>query len=99
MGKALALDTPLATPDGWTTMGEVREGDHLLDADGKPTLVVAASDVMHDRPCFRVTFDDGTSVVADAEHQWLTHTRASRRSARQAGGAAAGPAGRGAPRR
>ncbi|MDF2829563.1 MAG: replicative helicase, partial [Mycobacterium sp.] len=23
MGKALALDTPLPTPTGWTTMGEV----------------------------------------------------------------------------
>jgi replicative DNA helicase len=84
MGKALALDTPLPTPDGWTTMGDVRVGDSLLDADGRPTTVVAATDVLHDRPCYRVTFDDGTSVVADAEHQWLTDTRASRRSARPA---------------
>ncbi|MFC4495551.1 replicative DNA helicase [Streptomyces ovatisporus] len=83
MGKALALDTPLPTPTGWTTMGEVGEGDHLLDADGRPTRVVAATGVMHDRPCYRITFDDGTSVVADAEHQWLTDTRASRRSAQQ----------------
>ncbi len=81
MGKALALGTPLPTPDGWTTMGEVCEGDILLDADGRPTTVVAATDVMHDRPCYRITFDDGTSVVADAEHQWLTETRRSRRSA------------------
>ncbi|MFD4184091.1 DnaB-like helicase N-terminal domain-containing protein, partial [Rhodococcus sp. NPDC058514] len=27
VGKALALDTPLPTPTGWTTMGEVRVGD------------------------------------------------------------------------
>ena len=27
MGKALALDTPLPTPTGWTTMGEVEVGD------------------------------------------------------------------------
>jgi len=32
-----------------------------------------------------VTFDDGTTVVADAEHQWETHTRASRRVAGPAG--------------
>ena len=25
-GKALALDTPIPTPDGWTTIGEVRVG-------------------------------------------------------------------------
>ena len=34
MGKALALDTRLPTPAGWTTMGEVAVGDQLLDADG-----------------------------------------------------------------
>ncbi|MFC8825460.1 replicative DNA helicase [Streptomyces sp. NPDC057137] len=79
MGKALALDTPLPTPTGWTTMGEVRPGDLLLDAAGRPTRVVAATDVMRDRPCYRITFDDGASVVADAEHQWLTDTRAARR--------------------
>ncbi|WP_410537576.1 replicative DNA helicase [Streptomyces sp. KL2] len=84
MGKALALDTPLPTPDGWTTMGEVREGEYLLDADGRPTRVVAATDVMHGRPCYRITFDDGTTVVADAEHQWLTDTRSSRRYAHRA---------------
>ena len=36
IGKALALDTPLPTPAGWTTMGEVRVGDQLLGADGSP---------------------------------------------------------------
>ena len=83
MGKALALDTPLPTPEGWTTMGEVREGDELLDASGRPTRVVAATDVLTDRVCYEVVFDDGTTVTADAEHQWLTTTRASRRSSRQ----------------
>ncbi|WP_181786221.1 replicative DNA helicase [Streptomyces phytophilus] len=80
MGKALALDTPLPTPSGWTTMGEVRTGDFLLAADGSPTRVVAATEVMTGRPCYEVAFDDGTTIVADADHQWLTDTRASRRS-------------------
>ncbi|WP_125612766.1 replicative DNA helicase [Specibacter cremeus] len=80
VGKALALDTPLPTPTGWTTMGEVGVGDAVLAADGTPTVVVAATEVMLDRPCFEVTFDDGSVLVADAEHQWLTDTRASRKS-------------------
>jgi replicative DNA helicase len=46
VGKALALDTPLPTPAGWTTMGEVRVGDELLGSDGRPTRVVAATEVM-----------------------------------------------------
>ena len=36
---------------------------------------------MFNRPCFQIEFSDGTVIVADAEHQWLTETRASRRSA------------------
>jgi replicative DNA helicase len=81
MGKALGLDTPLPTPGGWTTMGEVAVGDYLIGADGRPTRVVAATEVMLERPCYEVEFSDGTVIVADAEHQWLTDTRASRKSA------------------
>ena len=84
MGKALALDTPLPTPTGWTTMGEVQVGEQLIAADGTATTVVAATEVMGDRPCYEVTFDDGTAVVADAEHQWLTEDRAARKSAQAA---------------
>ncbi len=81
LGKALALDTPLPTPTGWTTMGEVKTGEWLLAADGTPTQVVAATDVMTGRPCYEISFDDGTAIVADAEHGWLTDTLASRKSA------------------
>jgi len=79
IGKALALDTPLPTPTGWTTMGEVQVGDLLMAADGTATRVVGATPVMTGRPCYRVTFDDGTTIVADAEHQWETRTRSDRR--------------------
>jgi replicative DNA helicase len=74
MGKALALDTPLPTPTGWTTMGEVQIGDFLIGADGLPTRVVAATEIMLGRPCFEVEFSDGTVIVADAEHQWPTES-------------------------
>ncbi|MFF5071550.1 replicative DNA helicase [Micromonospora olivasterospora] len=79
LGKALALDTPLPTPTGWTTMGEVKAGDQLLGADGQPTTITNAFDVVHDRPCYEVEFSDGSVIVADAEHLWKTTTRASRR--------------------
>ncbi|MET9024754.1 replicative DNA helicase [Nocardia sp. NPDC004168] len=84
VGKALALDTPLPTPTGWTTMGEVHVGDELLDAKGRPTRVVAATEVLSGRPCYEVEFSDGSVLVADEQHQWLTETRASRRSKRAA---------------
>jgi replicative DNA helicase len=72
VGKALALDTPLPTQAGWTTMGDVAVGDELLDADGLPTRVVAATEIMLGRPCYEIEFSDGTVIVADAQHQWPT---------------------------
>src|SRR5439155_22023826 len=73
LGKALALDTPLVTPDGWTTMGEVKVGDRLIGADGRPTVVTGTSAVMLGRVCYEVEFSDGSVIVADAEHLWRTH--------------------------
>lgn len=72
MGKALALDTPLPTPSGWTTMADVAVGDYLLGADGRPTRVVAATEVMTGRPCYEIEFSDGTVIIADELHEWPT---------------------------
>ena len=74
-GKALALDTPIPTPDGWTTMGEIQVGDEVFDEHGRPCTVTAATPVMYGRPCYEVEFSDGTVIVADAEHLWLTWDR------------------------
>jgi replicative DNA helicase len=78
IGKALALDTPLPTPTGWTTMGTVAVGEELLGADGRPTRVVAATEEMRGRPCYEVAFSDGSVIVADGQHQWLTDLRTAR---------------------
>ncbi len=74
VGKALALDTPLPTPHGWTTMGEVKVGDRLIDAEGRPTHVLATTEVLTDRPCYEVEFSDGSVLVADEEHQWVVES-------------------------
>jgi phage terminase large subunit GpA-like protein len=74
-GKALALDTPLPTPFGWATMGDVEAGDLLIGANGDPTEVLATSEVQYERNCFRVVFDDGTEIVADEDHLWSVRDR------------------------
>ncbi|MCX6432246.1 MAG: replicative DNA helicase [Actinobacteria bacterium] len=84
IGKALALDTPIPTPTGWMAMGELGVGDLVLGDDGRPTPVTGVTQTWMNRPCYRVTFADGTSIVADAEHEWLTDDRASRKSAQAA---------------
>ncbi len=68
-GKALPLDTPIPTPDGWTTMGELAVGDPVLGPNGCSTTVSAVTETMHHR-VWRVTFDDGAEIIADSDHQW-----------------------------
>ena len=77
-GKALALDTPIATPTGWTTMGAVKVGDHVFDRYGKPCTVTWCSPVQIDKTCFTVRTGDGEEIVADADHRWVA--RLDRRS-------------------
>ncbi|HET7487893.1 MAG TPA: replicative DNA helicase [Acidimicrobiales bacterium] len=73
MGKALPLDTPLPTPAGWTTMGEVGVGDEVIDAHGRPCRVSYTSPVYVGNRCFELVFDDGSTLVADAGHRWLAY--------------------------
>lgn len=73
MGKALALDTPIPTPTGWTAMGELKVGDRVIDERGVPCAVTYTSPVHENRNCFAVTFDDGSVIVADEEHQWSAY--------------------------
>lgn len=70
VGKALALDTLLRTPMGWTTMEEVQVGDSLVDSQGETTKVIATTEVFNDRPCYLLKFIDGREVTADENHQW-----------------------------
>jgi replicative DNA helicase len=82
MGKALALDTPIPTPTGWTTMGSARLGDEVFDDRGRRCAITYVSPVQLDRKCYRIEFDDGSALVADADHQWLAHDLGAWRSAR-----------------
>lgn len=70
-GKALALDTPIPTPNGFTTMGKLKVGDYVLDENNKPTKITFVSDVFIGNDCYELTFDDGEKIVADADHIWL----------------------------
>ena len=68
-GKGSPPDTPLLTPTGWTTYGDVQIGDTLIGSDGHPVTVTG----VYRRgtlPALRVTFEDGASVLVDPEHQW-----------------------------
>ena len=73
--KALALDTPIATPDGFKTVGDIQPGDEVFDADGHITRVLGKSEVFTGKECFEVEFSSGEKIVASGDHRWLTRTR------------------------
>lgn len=72
--KGLPLDTTLPTPGGATTIGEVSVGDRVLGPDGEPCHVTEKSEV-HKRKTYEITFDDGSTIIADDEHQWMVDRR------------------------
>lgn len=76
--KALALDTPILTTNGWKTMGTILVGDYVYSPTGKPVRVVATSEIFH-KDCYKVTFDDKTEVVACEDHLWTVHDKHCRR--------------------
>ena len=76
-GRALAMDTPIPTPDGWKKMGDLHAGSKVFDEAGRVRYVTARKDWTL-RPCFRVTFNDGTSIIADANHQWVVKDKHAR---------------------
>jgi hypothetical protein len=69
-GKLLSLDTPLPTPNGWTTMGSVQVGDQLVDEQGAPCTVTYKSPVSYDHPCYAVKSGNNEPVIAGGEHLW-----------------------------
>lgn len=74
IGLALALDTPIPTLEGWSSMGELQEGDTVFDENGVPCLVDYVSPIYLDRNCYRVVFDDDQEIIADADHKWYVES-------------------------
>lgn len=72
-GKALDVNTPIPTPHGFTPIGELRAGDWVYDENGAPCRILEAHPVLHNRDCYKIIFSNFDSVVADADHLWVTH--------------------------
>ena len=69
-GKALALDTPIPTPTGWTTMEDVKIGDNILSPSGNNVSVTMKTETMYNHNCYKLYFDNGEEIIADADHLW-----------------------------
>lgn len=79
-GKALDVNTEIMTVDGWKTMGTLQPGDRIFDEKGQITTVTNTLDPFISEETYEITFSDGSTVTADAEHLWATSTRSLRES-------------------
>ena len=78
-GKALSLDTKLPTPNGWTTIKELKEGDLIFGEDGKPTRVLVKSEIFN-KPMYRLHLKDGRTLDVSEDHiNVIIHRRSRRR--------------------
>lgn len=74
IGKALDIDTPIPTPNGFVRMGDLKVGDWVFNEEGLPVRVTDAFAFLEGRDCYRVTFSDGSEIIADGTHLWTTET-------------------------
>jgi hypothetical protein len=73
-GKAGTLHQLIPTPTGWIANGDIKIGDKVLSSSGRPVRVVGLSEVFTDIDCYRLSFNDGTSIEVSEGHEWLTNT-------------------------
>lgn len=69
-GKALALDTPVITPSGYRTVGELQVGDFVFGRDGRKTKITFITETMYNKKMYNVKFSNGETIVACEDHLW-----------------------------
>lgn len=70
-GKALAVDTPIPTPQGLVNLLFLEAGDYVFDRRGDKCKVMFATPTMHGHDVYQLTFSDGGTIRADADHRWI----------------------------
>ena len=78
VGKALPNSTLIPTPFGLKAVEEIKPGDYLFDAFGKPTLVKAIYP-QGLKEVWEVTFKDGRKAKCCEEHLWSYCTEGQRK--------------------
>lgn len=74
MGKAQPLDAKVLSTDGWKSMGDIKVGDKLASIDGEPSSVVGVFP-QGKKQIYTITFSDGRTTEACADHLWEVHFR------------------------
>lgn len=68
----LELSTPIPTPKGWSTMGDLKIGDEVFDEQGEICKVTNISEVDLNPESFEMHFSTGEKIKACEGHLWIT---------------------------
>ena len=71
-GKSCSLDTPIPTPEGWKTAGDIKVGDVMFGRDGNPTKVLGVYP-QGKKQIYEVHLSDGRMVEVADEHLWSVY--------------------------
>jgi len=74
-GKMQPYSSKIMTPHGWTMMGEISVGDLVVDPATGRSATVSGKYPQGVKDVYRVTFCDGSSADAGAEHLWRVTDR------------------------
>lgn len=80
-GKALTNSTIIPTPNGDKRVDEIKVGDYLFDAFGKPTQVLGVYP-QGEKEVWEITFKDGRKAKCCDEHLWSYCTVGQKNKAR-----------------
>ena len=69
LGKGITNNTLIYTPKGVKKMGEIIVGDKVIGSDGNPYNVIGVFP-QGKKDTYKVTFNDGYSVITDDVHLW-----------------------------
>lgn len=76
-GKALKVDTPVLTTNGWKRHADLSVGDYVFGEDGKPKQVLWNSGAYKHQTQI-VRFADGFELTAAPEHEWVVYSNNTR---------------------
>ena len=77
-GKYLPTSVTIPTPKGDRRWGDLKPGDYVFGVHGKPTKILQTFP-QGVQDIYKVTFDDGSSLLCGKDHLHLVYGRKSRR--------------------
>jgi len=74
VGKEMPLDTPIPTPEGWKTMGDMTVGQKVFSRDGE-VYKVRGVYPQGSKDVYKITFNDGSSTKCGLDHIWTVRDK------------------------